>query len=231
MQSQLLPLTQKGLSVSVKPATILQDEDGAALVEFALVMTAFFLLLFGGLEMSNMYYQWNAATKAMQFGARLAAVSGPAASTLTAYTGLTNGLQPGDPLPANAYDSTCTANTSASAVTCTGGFTGSSTAFRRIVFGDPSRTACAATPSAETVGMCNYFGRLMANNVSIRYQYTGLGYAGRPGGPVPTVTVSLRNLQYSFVVLNNLMVVAPINIPAFPTTVTGEDLNTAWTAS
>jgi Flp pilus assembly protein TadG len=207
-----------------------RDESGATMVENTLTITLFLTILFGMIDFSYLFYQYNAATKAVQQGARIAAVSDPVATGIRNYTGLTGGLQPGQPLPANAYASVCTANANASTVTCTGTFaTGSSAAFRRIVFGEQSRTACAASPSQLTVGMCNMFSRLQANNVEIRYTYTGLGYAGRPGGAVPTITVSLRQGQngvpFQFIMVGALANLASVTIPSLATTVTGEDLN------
>jgi Flp pilus assembly protein TadG len=212
-----------------------RDDSGSTMVEHTVTMLTFFLILFGIIEFSYLYYQWNAATKAVQFGARLAAVSDPIASGLRTYTGLTNANRPGDALPANAYDVTCRATgASAATVTCTGTFTAATSAsFRRIVFGEPTRTVCVdPAPTPQTVGMCNYFSRLQANNVVVRYQYTGLGYVGRPGGAVPTVTVSLSQtvadrLQFQFVFLNALSGLLPVTMPTFSTTVTGEDLNIA----
>ncbi len=204
-----------------------RDESGAAMVETTATVLTFFLILFGIIEFSFAFYQWNAATKAVQYGARLAAVSSPIATGLTTYTGLTGSNSPGDALPANAYATTCTAS-SASAVTCAGTFTAANVAnFQRIFFGAPGRAACVdPAPTPQTVGMCNFFSRLQANNVQITYVYTGLGYAGRPGGAVPTITVSLRNnLTFQFVFLNSLANLTPITMPPFSTTVTGEDLN------
>ena len=51
-----------------------RDESGATIIEAAATMLTFFLILFGIIEFSFLYYQWNAATKAVQYGARIAAV-------------------------------------------------------------------------------------------------------------------------------------------------------------
>jgi len=47
---------------------------GAAAVEFALVASAFFMLLFGVIELARLMYLWNAAAEATRLGARTAAV-------------------------------------------------------------------------------------------------------------------------------------------------------------
>jgi hypothetical protein len=85
---------------------------------------------------------------------------------------------------------------------------------------------CGNATSARDLGMCDVFGRIGRQNVIVRYQYTGLGYAGRPGGMVPTVTVSLIGLQFDWVAMSSLVPgVGPITIPGLRTTITGEDLN------
>ena len=58
----------------------------------------------------------------------------------------------------------------------------------------------------------------------IEYRQTGLGYAGRPGGPVPTITVRLQGIPFEFHFLGGLLGFANIQIPATTTTITGEDL-------
>jgi len=52
----------------------------------------------------------------------------------------------------------------------------------------------------------------------------GLGYAGRPAGPVPTIRVSLQNMPFRFFFLGALLGFRDIQIPEVPTTITGEDL-------
>lgn len=49
-------------------------QRGAAAVEFALVASAFFMLLFGVVELARLMYLWNAAAEATRLGARTAAV-------------------------------------------------------------------------------------------------------------------------------------------------------------
>jgi hypothetical protein len=59
------------------------------------------------------------------------------------------------------------------------------------------------------------------------YKQTGLGYAGRSLGPVPTITVSLNaasskaKLPFKFFFLP----FATLNIPQVTTTITGEALS------
>jgi hypothetical protein len=85
---------------------------------------------------------------------------------------------------------------------------------------------CRAT-SNYFRGMCDIFRGITAANVIIRYTQTGLGFAGRGGGPVPTVTVSLQNLPFQFFFLNGFMGFQPKNILPASTTATGEVLSSA----
>jgi Flp pilus assembly protein TadG len=201
-----------------------RDESGAAMLEFTATMVGFLLILFGTVEFGMAYYQWNAATKAVQWGARLAAVSRPVSSDLETMTGLSAGVLPGDPMP--AFDRTCSGATGS----CTGGGTYSAAAMQTIVFGRGKTVCNNFETEPRLVGMCNFFPRLTTvQNVEVRYQHTGLGYAGRPGGPVPTVTVRIVNMQYQFLLLGFAVNLLPgftstVNLPSFATTVTGEDL-------
>lgn len=52
-------------------------QSGAATVEFAVVAVAFFVILFGAIELSRLLFTWNALGAIAQRGARLAAVCPP----------------------------------------------------------------------------------------------------------------------------------------------------------
>jgi TadE-like protein len=187
------------------------DEHGGVLVETTVMLVLAITFVLGSVDFLFALYQWNAATKAVQVGARIAAVSNPVDSTFRAITGMEGGLDPGDPTPAATYATrTCTG---ASGGSCTGG-TYDAAAMTIIVSGR------CATATAYCLGMNKVFPRVQAQNVVISYASTGLGYAGRPGGPVPTISVSIANLPFQFYFLN----FANIPIPGLTTTVTGEDL-------
>jgi hypothetical protein len=61
--------------------------------------------------------------------------------------------------------------------------------------------------------------------VVVVYAQTGLGFAGRPGGPVPTITLSLHHLPFQFFFLSGLMGFNNVQIPALTTSITGEDMS------
>lgn len=212
-------------------------ERGAVLVEVTATIFTFFTLLFGVVEFSYVYYQWNSATKATERGARLAAVSSPVAWNLTTLTG----LEPGNNLPGSSmpgFDCTCNGKTKqctgtvpANASACTWDATNSQTAINTIRLGRGNGGTSCIRDSANG-GMCMFFPALQQDNIVIRYQYTGMGYAGRTAGPIPTITVSLQDVNYDFLFLSGLADLTRVSFPISATsTVTGEDLKASWSGS
>lgn len=193
------------------------------MVEFSITAALYFAIVGGLIDFTNGFYQWNSATKALQQGARLAAISDPVASDLASMTGLEEGAQAGDPFP--DYIRVCSGATRA----CSGG-TFDQKALETIVYGR-GRTSCAPAGTSQPPAMCNVFKKIRPENVVVTYQHTGLGFAGRPGGPVPTITVELTGLTFEFAFLNGLMGFQPIPMPPMKTTATGEDLRTTWSSS
>jgi hypothetical protein len=111
---------------------------------------------------------------------------------------------------------------SGASASCTGG-TYSAPAMDTILYGR-GESACGTVAAEQLPAMCDMFRRVAASNVRITYEHSGLGFAGRPGGPVPTITVELTGLTFNFVFLNWLL--GPVTIPPMRTTVTGEDMST-----
>ena len=200
------------------------DERGSVLVETTVMLVILFIFVLGSVDFLMAMYQWNAASKAVQVGARIAAVSTPVANGLTAITGLEGGANPGDFPPPAFTTRTCSG---AGGGSCTGGSTYNAAAMNRIVFGRDAAGAdpCRDATSSYEIGMCDVFPRVTAANVVVSYMYSGLGFAGRPSGPVPTVTVSLQNLTFQFFFLGGLMGFSNMAIPPLTTTITGEDLS------
>lgn len=210
------------------------NHDGSALVEVTILIPIIFVLLFGAVDFLLAFYQWNAATKAVELGARIAAVSDPVASGLNNISTdvLSSTVTAGSPMP--DFQVTCngaTASCTCTVGTCPGMGTFNRAAMNEIVCGrgDTSSTecdypvTCYAATSYYFAGMCNIFPRIREVNVKVTYTQTGLGFAGRYGGPVPTITVSLQNLPFDFFFLG----FGPIDIPVTTTTITGEVLSSA----
>jgi hypothetical protein len=210
-------------------ASLLRDETGSTIIEFSIVMVLFFLLTFGLVEFGFLLYQWNSATKAAQLGARMAAVSNPVWAPLTtlASTGTAGG-----PWTTN-YNVSCQGtNASGSSGSCNGTvpsgiqLTYNGSNMQRLVFGR-GQTTCGTIGTDGDAGMCDVFWRITPQNVRVNYRHTELGFAGRPGGPVPTVTLTITGLTYQFFALSGLMGFGEITMPDFTVTMTGEDLNAA----
>jgi Flp pilus assembly protein TadG len=198
-----------------------RDEVGGALVEAAVVIPIFIVFALGSVDMLYAYYQWTAATKAVQVGARLAAVSDPVASGLnTIPTSAVGNL--GDPMP--AFEVTCASGICSCTGACTTMGSYSATAMDTIIKGRGS-DACGDATSLYSVGMCDIFPSITAANVRIVYSQTGLGYVGRVAGPVPTITVSLQGLTFQYFFLNVLPGFPSFTMPSFATTITGEGLS------
>jgi hypothetical protein len=206
-------------------AHLIRDQTGTTTIEFSIVMVMFFLLTFGLVEFGYLLFQWNSAAKAAQLGARMAAVSDP---VWTGLPGLTDSGTPGGPWT-TAYDVTCHGtNATGSAGECGGSSAEyAATAMQSLVFGRGGGTTCGTIGTDGDPGMCDVFERITPENVNITYQNTGLGFASRPGGPVPTITLTLTGLTYQFVALGGLLGFEDVTMPDFKVTMTGEDLSAA----
>ena len=203
---------------------LLRDEAGAVFAEFAILLPLIVVVVFGSVDFLYAFYQWNAAAKAVEVGARLAAVSDPVAAGISRLSNqaVINGAVPGTAVP--GFVITCKENNCVCEGTCPGlaGNLFDATAMKRIVFGRGS-ALCGDATSYDTTGMCDVLPSITPDNVVIVYRQTGLGYAGRPGGPVPTITVSLQNMEFKFFFLTALMGMK-IAIPPMTTTITAEDM-------
>jgi Flp pilus assembly protein TadG len=206
-----------------------RDTNGGVLVESTIMITIMFVFVLGSIDFLFALYQWNAATKAAQVGVRIAAVSDPVVKGLNGLSAnvVSASLRPATAMP--SFTVTCDGGTAT--CTCRGACKGvggyNATAMQTIVFGRGSM-ACGDATSSYTTGMCDVFERITPANVRIVYTQpatpAGLGYAGRPGGPVPTIKISLQNMPFRFFFLGDLLGFRDIQIPAATTTMTGEDL-------
>src|SRR5215475_178401 len=206
----------------------LRDQQGSVMVEVTIMLSIVLLLVLGAIDFLLLFYQWNAAAKAVQTGARLAAVSDPVAAGLNGLSAavVTAAVPPGAAMPnfaitCNGRTATCHCNPTNA---CRGVTGFDRAAMNTIVFGRGS-SSCSDAKSADQVGMCDIFPRITPANVRIVYAQTGRGYAGRPGGPVPTITVSIQNLPFQFYFLGGLIGFRNLQIPASTTSVTAEDLS------
>jgi Flp pilus assembly protein TadG len=208
---------------------LLRDQRGGVFVEAALLIPIMLSFLLGSVDFLYAFSQWTAATKAVQVGARLAAVSDPVATGLTstptnlATNAVSGSVLLGDAMP--TFQVTC--DGAASTCTCTGFCTNygsySAAAMNTIVYGRGS-SSCTDATSYYFAGICDIFPQALPSKVRVVYSQTGLGYAGRTSGPVPTIAVSLQNLTFQFFFLSGIRGLANIAMPNFTTTVTGESM-------
>jgi Flp pilus assembly protein TadG len=201
-----------------------QDECGAVFAEFAILLPVLVTIVCGSVDFLYAFYQWNAGAKALQVGARIAAVSDPVATGLRTLSNqaVLNGAAPGTIMP--SFTVTCSKGFCTCVGTC-GAMPEDSfdaDAMKRIVYGRGS-TSCGDATSYYTTGMCDVLPSITPENVVLVYSQTALGYAGRPGGPVPTITLSLQNMRFRFFFLSSLLGI-DIAMPAMTTTITAEDL-------
>jgi hypothetical protein len=203
---------------------LVRDQNGAVLVEATVAMLVFFVFILGSIDFLYAFFQWNAAAKALQLGARIAAVSDPVADGLNnlSLTAANASNVLGAAMP--PFEVRCEGATIS--CTCTGfceglrGYDGR--AMNTIVFGRGS-SACSGARSLYYAGMCDIFPRITPDNVVIVYAQTGRGYVGRPNGPAPTITITLQHLRFQFFFLAGVLGLNAVDIPA-TISVSGEDL-------
>lgn len=219
----------------VRRRNLRRDQRGAAIMEFSVVAGTMVVMLFGIVEFANLFSQWNAAVKAVQVGARVAATSAPVwteAGTLTGGEEADGGAiaQPGHPIP-YTYTVVCTEATG-----CTGtesvkgavGLTYDADAMNVIVFGRAGLTC--KDPPGQYFGMCDIYDRIGTDNVRVTYEHTDVGYSTRPGGLVPTITVEIIGINFQFIFLDDIMGLFneqdlnQVPIPGLLTTMIAEDM-------
>ncbi|TPJ15489.1 TadE/TadG family type IV pilus assembly protein [Mesorhizobium sp. B2-7-2] len=200
------------------------SESGSTMVEMAIAMPLLLTLLLGFVDFGYAFYQWNAANKAVQAGARLAQISSPVATGLSLEAKMpSDSLDVGKAVPANTYNYICTASAAGTASCACGtgatcqDLTASQAAFDFIFSGNASQP-----------GMQTFLPLLVKSEVQIQYQASGLGYWTRPNGPVPTITVSIVNHQFQFFFLSGLLGFSNITMPSMLSTVTGEDMKSTF---
>jgi Flp pilus assembly protein TadG len=208
---------------------LMRDQDGGPLIELAVMIPIMFTFLLGSVDFLNAFIQWNEAVKAVEVGARIAAVSDPVASglytmgnsaTVSSYNSLS---------PMAAFTVTCDGNTqlcTCTSGTCTGMGAYSAAAMNLIVYGRDGLGACGDATSYYVSGMCDIFASITPLKVKVVYTETGLTYLPRTT-PVPTITVSVENLQFQYFFLGGLMNFLNLTMPPLTTTITGEALSSA----
>ncbi|MBB2671330.1 UNVERIFIED_ORG: hypothetical protein GGE44_000881 [Rhizobium esperanzae] len=196
-----------------------QDSSGASLVEALLTFPIVILVFAAFIEFGYAMSQWNQTVKALQYGARLAAVSDP----LTTNFGDVFPIEAADPLnngKAAPNDATISSTCGPNLANCT------VLALNRIVLGGDGICQPGTDPHP---GICDLNSRIEPKNLMVTYQRSGLGYWGRPDGPVLTMRFEVRDIPLELPILGGLLGLNDITIPAHPVTITTEDLKTCST--
>ena len=181
----------------------LDDEVGISLTE-ALISFPIVVLIFAVfVEFGFLMFQWNQTVNALQYGARLAAVSDPV-ETGFIPTAIAESGPGGTAIPAGA------------SFTCGPGLAGCDVAaLNRIVEGAGGRP-----------GMRDLNWRIAPEKVVVVYELSGLGYYGRPRGAVATIRLEVRGVTFDLPFVGSLLGLDQIEVPAHPVTITTEDLRT-----
>uniref|UniRef100_A0A2A3JZT2 Pilus assembly protein TadE n=2 Tax=Alloyangia mangrovi TaxID=1779329 RepID=A0A2A3JZT2_9RHOB len=191
----------------------LRETSGLAMTEALIVVPVLMLVCGAMVEFGLMVYEWNQTLKAMQVGARRAAVSTPL-TDISALSDYGASLSQGDPVPMPPPDPPEPGNTYA--VSCGAGASPcDEAALTRLMNGSDD-------DGSGITGIRDIAPFIAPENIRITYQHSGLGYVGRPFGPVLTVTLEVRDLAFDLLLLDMLV---PITIPAHPVAITSEDLS------
>lgn len=157
----------------------LQDEDGATLVEFAIVISLFLLIFFGLIDFGRLAYHVVTGERAMHAAARIGAVRPPACPGVPEYVTIA-ALAPSS----TDYGTSCTAG----GAICT----------------EPAPVTCLGDISNPTVAEI-WFAIVAVlppgcDASNLRFSYTYDARLGFLGGPyVPVVTVEMEDVTFDFV--------------------------------
>jgi len=188
---------------------------GATAAEFTLVLPLLLVFLLGIIDAGRFMWAVNRSQKAVQAGARYAIVTNTVPDGLQAYSFVTDSNPPGSPIPVGDFGS----------ITCDAA-------------GGTPVCSCTATPctddmvgTADVAAFDGIVGRMRAiypeltdEEVSVRYEGVGLGFAGNPHGSdvSPLVTVAVDGATFQPVTL--LVFGAPeFDLPSFRSSMTLED--------
>ncbi|KKZ85227.1 pilus assembly protein TadE [Rhizobium phaseoli] len=198
--------------------TFWRDSSGVSLVEALLTFPIVMLVFAAFIEFGYAMSQWNQTVKALQYGARLAAVSDPLTTNFNAVFP----VDAADPL----NNGKATPNDATISSTCGPALANCTAALNRIVLGSDGVCNVGTDPHP---GICDLNWRITPDKLMVTYQRSGLGYWGRPDGPVLTMRLEVRDITFDLPILGGLLGLNDVTIPAHPVTITTEDLKTCST--
>lgn len=194
-------------------------QQGAALVEMAIVILLFLMLVFGIFEFALVVFHWSRLDEATRAGARYAIVNDPACSVYEVATGAYNCT--GGPLD-------CSSNPNDKKVVVENG---------ACTVGNPYTLNDAGCRIVERMRGIQPLINSSETDVVITYACTDTGFAGNAAQALSVTVgtcddkavadgVNCKLLKYKLILPGLLGIDASVTMPAFSTTRTGEDMNT-----
>ncbi|WP_306260786.1 TadE/TadG family type IV pilus assembly protein [Pararhizobium sp. IMCC21322] len=180
------------------------QQSGTALTEGVIIFPIMVLAVAACVEFGFLLHQWNTGAKAMQLGVRKLIVSDPVTPDFYSVFSFDDSQTGGLIAPNAGAVSTCGANTG---VTCNAAL------MQRIVSG-----------SGSWQGLQAFFPALQVDDITVTYQLNGLGYQGRPDGPVVSVRMELARNAINLPITSAILDLIDISFPSFAVTATSEDL-------
>ena len=188
---------------------------GSTAAEFTMVLPLLLILIFGIIDGGRYMWTVNQSQKAVQAGARFAVVTNTVPGGLQEYSFVSETNPPGSPIPAGAFGSiTCEESGGTAVCSCTA----------NPCSDDMVGTADTDAFDAIANRMRNIYPDLVNENVTIRYEGVGLGFAGNPHGSDVSALVTVEMTGAMFRPITLLVFGGPqISLPAFRSSMTLED--------
>jgi hypothetical protein len=180
------------------------DRRGTALAEFALILPALLLLLFGVMEIGYLAWQFQQGAIASKRAVRIAA------TRALIVPGSIKDCGPTQPVTAVPGTRCSTIPDYSVWATCNGDGTGGA--------------ACGADIPRIAAEVADFYPAVEPENIQIIISGAGLGFVGMRR-PVPLVTVRFVDVDYNFIALGGLADLTGLRMPDMSASATAEDLS------
>ena len=159
-----------------------RDKRGISSIEFVIVASVFFMLIFGMVDFSRAMWEWNAAAKATHWGVRYAVVNDMVSIRMAEFSGVLAGVDAGEAVDpdesTHPHAGVVVANLGTDIFTCTNtGCNGNA---------DPDSDFDVDAFALIVARMQAIYDKIQPENVIVEYHHIGLGFAGDPLGPAQT---------------------------------------------
>ena len=210
----------------MKMIRLLRDQSGAGAAEFAMVLPLLMILTLGAIDAGRYLFELNQLKKASQYGSRFATVTNPVEGGIVtaSYVDKTFGgvtIKQGDRIPANAFTT----------ITCDDQGCDTGGKLPADIDGNPAPSYNNAAFRAIVDRMKLMYAPIDYDDVEVRYDPSGLGFAGDPNGadvaPIVTVAIKAGALEYRPI---TAFLLASIAFPSVATSLTLEDASSHTTA-